>query len=545
MRFDTDGAQEITPAPVQRTIARNTLWNVAGRAWDALSALVLTPYIVWRIGLDDYGVWGLVASFAGYVALLDLGLGSGYAKFIAEYAARGERQRISHLIATAVFSYALIGIVLALIGFPLLGAAAGRLGELLGVSQVDSGTLVFLVQFSFTLFLLGNCIAPFTSVQSGLQRMDLTNVVGFAMSLIKVIATVTLVESGYGLRGLMYSSAIVLAAYAMTSVMIAHRLIPDLRVTPLAFRRSELGALFSYGWRAQVARLSNLITFETDLLIVGFVFKSTGLLGAYKVGVELANKVRQVPLMLIGALLPAASDLDAREDERRLQRLYVISTKYIAAVTVPLAAFCVCTSQPLMRAWMGAGLDTAGIVFALIVAGYAANILQGPGISVALGMGRPDVQMRTGLISMACNIAMTVAFVYPFGYVGVASATAISMYASMAWFLVAMRNLTHVRAATVLREALLWPALASLPGAVACVFIQFVLSGPGRVLNLGITASTAIAFGVLYALFIRQLPFLDAFDAEFLERTLRLRSVPGFAFLTRRARMRKPWAGAS
>lgn len=532
--------------PVQRTIARNTLWNVAGRAWDAISALVLTPYIVWRIGLDDYGVWGLVASFAGYVALLDLGLGSGYAKFIAEYFARGERQRISHLIATAVFTYALIGVALALIGFPLLGAAAGKLGEWLGVSQVDSGTLVFLVQFSFTLFLMGNCIAPFTSVQSGLQRMDLTNTVGFAMSLIKVVATVALVELGYGLRGLMYSSAIVFAAYALTSVIIAYRLVPGLRITPLAFARAELGALFSYGWRAQIARLSNLITFETDLLIVGFVFKSTGLLGAYKVGVELANKVRQVPLMLIGALLPAASDLDAREDERRLQRLYVVSTKYIAAVTVPLAIFCACTSQPLMRAWMGGGLETAGIVFALIISGYAANILQGPGVSVALGMGRPDVQMRTGLISMACNIALTVTFVYPFGYVGVASATAISMYASMAWFLIAMRGLTRVSAATVMREAVLWPALASLPGAIACVVIQLVHSGgTGRGTSMAIAASAAITFGALYVICIRQLPFLDAFDAEFLERTLRLRSVPGFSFLTRRARARKPWAGVS
>ncbi|MCC6154518.1 MAG: oligosaccharide flippase family protein [Candidatus Hydrogenedentes bacterium] len=547
MNSNPDSASaQATPPPVQRTIARNTLWNVAGRAWDAISALILTPYIVWRIGLDDYGVWGLVGSFAGYVALLDLGLGSGYAKFIAEYAARNERQRISRLITTALFSYALLGIALAALVLPVLGVAAGKLGALLGVSQVDTGTLVFLVQFSFTLFLLGNCIAPFTSVQSGLQRMDLTNAVGFAMSLIKVISTVALLESGFGLRGLMYSAAIVLAVYAATSVVITFRLIPDLRITPAGFSRTEFGNLFTYGWRAQVARLSNLITFETDLLIVGIVFKSTGLLGAYKVGVELANKVRQVPLMLIGALLPAASDLDAREDERRLQRLYVVSTKYIAAVTVPLAVFCVCVAQPIMRAWMGAGLDQAGLVFALIILGYAANILQGPGISVALGMGRPDVQMRTGLLSMFCNIALTIAFVYPFGYVGVATATALSMYASMAWFLIAMRSLTRVRVAVVVWEAMLWPTLASLPGAILCVFIHLLFpAGDDRMMNLGIVVVTASVFAASYALCIRQFPFLDAFDVEFLERTLRLRAVPGFAFMTRRARNRTPWAGVS
>jgi hypothetical protein len=66
-----------------------------------------------------------------------------------------------------------------------------------------------------------------------------------------------------------------------------------------------------------------------------------------------------------------------------------------------------------------------------------------------------------------------------------------------------------------------------------------------RVANLGIVAMAASAFAVLYALCIRQLPFLDAFDAEFLERTLRLRAMPGFTFMTRRARNRTPWAGVS
>ena len=42
-------------------------------------------------------------------------------------------------------------------------------------------------------------------------------------------------------------------------------------------------------------------------------------------------------------------------------------------------------------------------------------------------------------------------------------------------------------------------------------------------------------FGLTYGLLIRMLPFLDHFDVDFLGTTLKLRRVPGFDLLTRRA----------
>lgn len=528
---------EIAP-PVQRVIARNTLWNVAGRAWDAVTALILTPYIVARLGLADYGIWGLVGAFTGYVGLLDLGLGSGYAKFIAEYAARGEVRRISAMISTALFAYAGLGVVLAAAGFPLLERAITAFASFMAIGSAQSADLVFLAQIAFALFLVGNCVAPLTSLQAGLQRMDLTNGVGFLMSLIKVAGVVYFLENGHGLRGLMYAGALVIGFYAMTSMVLAFYLVPSLRVSPRLVSRTEFRALFSYGWRAQVARLSNLITFETDIVIVSILYRQMGIAGAYKVGVELANKVRQLPLMLLGAIIPAASDLDARDDQQRLQRLYVAGTKYIAAVTVPLALYCAAMSETILRAWIGEGMHEAAWVFRILVLGYAINIVQGPGVSVALGKGRPDVQMNAGLIAMSANIVLTIALAMVAGYFGVAAATSASMAISMVWFLHAMTRLTRVGGGALMREAALWPAVASVPAMALLVAVNIGASGLGRLESAAATAIGAVVFAMFYAAVLRFAPFLDAFDAHLLEHTLRLRHVPGLGRALARARMR-------
>jgi len=57
---------------VARTIARNTAFNAAGRMWEAVCNIVLTAYIVPKVGLAGWGLWGLISVFTGYVALFDL-----------------------------------------------------------------------------------------------------------------------------------------------------------------------------------------------------------------------------------------------------------------------------------------------------------------------------------------------------------------------------------------------------------------------------------------------------------------------------------------
>lgn len=520
---------ELPRPDVKRVIARNTLWNIAGRTWDAIAALVLTPYIVWRIGLSDYGVWGLSASFTGYIGLLDLGLASGYAKYIAEHAARNDPDRISGVVSTGVFCYAILGAVLLAVGWPGIGFAVDWAGASLEASPRAASDMEFLFRGMLALFVVSNCLAPFSAVQTGLQRMDLSNAIGFFMSLIKVAATVALLETGFGVRGLLWAHAVVLGAFAVSCLVVARRLVPGLHVTPARWNRDDFRSLFSFGWRSQVARLSNIVTFETDVVLIGLLFRDMGLVGLYKVGVELANKVRQIPVMLLAALIPAASDLDARADHERLQRLYVVSTKYLASVTVPLLLMTVALAGPLIRAWMGAGFETSAWVLRIIALGYIANVLQGAGLSIALGRGRADLQMGAGLISMIGNIALTATLFLAIGFWGIPIATSLSLFISFAWFLRVMRSISGESARAVVRKTMLWPVWASVPGFVLCAIVDgLTMEMAGRVPNGLVALLGGAGFVVIYLAIVRSSPFLDSFDMRFLVTTLRLGRVPGF-----------------
>jgi O-antigen/teichoic acid export membrane protein len=531
---------------VRRTLTRNTAFNALGRGWDALAGLVLlalTPYIVGKVGLPQWGIWALVSAFTGWVSLLDVGVGSGFSKYIAEHAARDEHRKVSEVVSTGLCYYLVLGGLMAGLAWPAVGwlvdfAATldpDRFGDLANPALLDD--VRFLFRWGVVLFAVSMSVSAFTAVQTGLQRMGITNVLSFGASIIRIVALVVFLEAGCGVRGLLYTNAVVLGAFGLSSIIVAFRLAPSLRVSPRWVTRAAFRKLFSFGWRTQVSKLADLVMFQTDRIVIGLAMGDFGMVGQYRIGEEPAMKMRQLPQFLLMALLPAASDLDARDEQERLRELYLRATKYVAAVAVPLAAFTAGTAGPLMRLWMGEGYETSAWVLRILAVGLIANIVPGAGVSIALGKGRPDVQMKAGIIATVSNIVLTVTLYLTMGFYGIPLATALSMVISWAWFAWAMDRVVGVGPGTLLETAVQWPIAASLPGFAACVSLGYWFSDlAGRPLNGAVVLACAGVFGALYLVLLRLLPFLDAFDAYFLEETLKLRRVPGFRFVTRRAR---------
>ncbi len=531
---------------VQRTIARNTIFNAAGRIFEGVLGLVLTWYIVdLRLGPAAWGLWSLVAVFASYAALLDFGVASGFTKYIAEHHARGERKHLSAVISTGFFFYAALGIVVVPLGWLLIDACMDSVIAPYALRRnPDAGQHLadfqFLLKGGLLLFALNNCAAPLAAVPTGLQRMGLTNLLSLVATLAKIVLTVYFIETGHGVRGLLYTNGIVLAGFGLASAVLAFWLLPGLRIAPSFITRSAFDALFGFGWRTQVAKLSNLINFQTDRVVVAAVLTGgIGLVGVYALGEQMAGRMRQLPALLVSALTPAASDLDARGEHERLQRLYLLSTKYMAAAAIPLALYFILMAEPIMRAWMSGAprLDTAAWVMRILCVGYLVNLLPGPGVSLALGKGRAGETMMAGIISMLANMGLTVLLYWGFGFYGIPVATALGMMISTVWFFGRMKGLLGVGTGELMQRAFFWPAVACMPGSLLSLGIAlWAVDLPGHLNNLAVVAVSAAVFFPAYGLCLRGSPFLDAFDIDFLEHTLKLGRIPGFRLMTRRYR---------
>ena len=394
----------------------NTFFNVLGRSWSFIINLLLTPYILSRLHVGDFGAWVLLTIFIYSFNLLDLGLGFSFVKYISAYYTYEDYDRINKVIFSGLAFYVLLGI---------LGIAGGLLIEhpLLQLFRIThAGNVYFLVLLTCAVTNIG---AMFLSVFKGIQRMDRQNSIEITMSVINALGTIVFLEAGFGIWGLAVNALInACLMVCLTFVMLKH-LLPKISLG-WNFDRKLLREMFGYGFKISVSRVGNLVCFQADKLIVSRVL-GLAAVSFYEVGARLTSFMRAVPLVMLSALIPAASELGARQDREKIQWTYLIVSKYIAMLTAAAVAFLVVDAGSLVRLWLGPDFDQSAVLVQILAIGYGMNILGGAASQIGAGVGRPEFDMRSTILLSISNPILSFLLVRKFGSPGAAFGTSLAL----------------------------------------------------------------------------------------------------------------------
>jgi len=119
-------------------VLRNTLVNGVANVSSAVVTAILTPFLLHRLGAEQYGLWllalGLTFS-SGYLALADIGLPEAAVKFIAEARASGRTYEIPQIASTTVGLFTITAVVVG----GAIAALAPALASLFHVAPNSAG----------------------------------------------------------------------------------------------------------------------------------------------------------------------------------------------------------------------------------------------------------------------------------------------------------------------------------------------------------------------------------------------------------------------
>ncbi len=391
-------------------ILRNTAFNTAGRVAAALGNLILFPYLVARLGTEAFGVWAVVGALSGYFGLVDLGFGSAYVKYVSEFEAKGQLDRISSVLNTSFAFFALLALAL----WPLVGLV---IDPLIGVFVPQPELYAdarFMIRVTFAILLSANATAAFGAIQQGLQRLDVWNKIAIAMQLVSLGGTVWVIESGYGLRGLVLNNAAVFVLTLAARMVMTYRIAPWLRFRPW---RADLGTLrlfFGFGLKLQVEKLAVLVIFQTDKLLVAWLL-SLEYVTYYDLATRVTGILRSLPGVMTSAIFPAVSELEALGERPYLRRLYLRAVKYLALAVMPIAALLFVCAPNLVGAYMGEGFGAAVPILLILTVGYLSNVFSYPCTVFGAGLGRPEWQMLAAIVGMVLNLPCSIGFFYLLG----------------------------------------------------------------------------------------------------------------------------------
>ena len=83
------------------SIARGSLWNLAGFGAPIAAALIAVPLVIRGLGTERFGILALAWAILGAAAMLDLGFGRALTQIVAKRRATGETAELHSLVMTA------------------------------------------------------------------------------------------------------------------------------------------------------------------------------------------------------------------------------------------------------------------------------------------------------------------------------------------------------------------------------------------------------------------------------------------------------------
>ncbi|UCF08779.1 MAG: oligosaccharide flippase family protein [Thermoplasmata archaeon] len=312
---------------VKKKLMRNTIMNSGVQLWTTVLNFVLMLIIIYFVGLEEYGIYLLVAALTGYFGLLDLGIGKSLLKFIAEYHAKKDKQKVNEVVNTAFFIFLLVGVIGAICVF-IIGTFFIDVFKIEDDLLSKARLLTYLLAVTL---IFGFCLNTFSSTLAGLQRYDRLAYINFAMSLVNAAVTMAVLLLGYGIVELLfYTICIGLTRHIIVAFQV-NRYLPYLSIKFSFLKRDTFRTLFRLSLMLLFFSFFARIIYYTDTLVIGF-FLGVVMITIYTAAWKISEIPVKAYIWMLSATIPATSELDALRREKALQELFLRVLKYCLAL---------------------------------------------------------------------------------------------------------------------------------------------------------------------------------------------------------------------
>ena len=300
--------------PISEKLIRNSTFNLIGFVLTTPIQFIIIPYIISRVGIDGYGIWALVISFMGYIGLSDLGISPALTKFIAEYHAHNDQAVVNKLVNTAFVIYVFVGVIISII-FVLLAE------WLIILFFKPSPDMIAVIRFIFIgyflLFIINLVFTAYTSIITGLQRYDISNIINIVVAFISMGGIFLFLGIGLGLKGLIINAFIFTIINIALTLWKSKKIFPPLKFNPFLFDTKLVKTILNYSSKMYISQIATQIYFHIDKLFISYFF-NVSYVAYYQIASNLSQKFRAIPALIISPIFPAVSELQAKNDTEKI-----------------------------------------------------------------------------------------------------------------------------------------------------------------------------------------------------------------------------------
>jgi len=335
--------------------------------------LLLTPFIIKSLGDAEYGLYMLIGAFVGYISVLDFGLNNTIVRFVAKYRAEGDKKGEENFLATTMWIYGVISVVIGLLGVILYFNLEAIFGDSLTAAELSKAKIMFIILiFNLVITLPGGA---FTAICSGYEHFVFPRSINIIRYLVRSILVVALLLWGGDAIGLVILDTIM---NILVIVFNGYYALRRLKVTfKLHFFHIPLvKQIFSYSIWIFVFALVGQFQWKAGQIVLG-ILTNTTLVAIYAVGILLGTYYGAFSTAISGVFLPRATKMTVNQATgiELTEMMVRIGRISLLVLLLVLGGF-ILYGQQFVFLWVGETYKDAWLIALIIMFAYTTPLAQ-------------------------------------------------------------------------------------------------------------------------------------------------------------------------
>lgn len=399
----------------------NTAWSVLSYGWPILFSIIITPIVVTSLGIKEYGIYTFFNTVISLLGLLDFGISTAISKYLSEYYAQKNEEKIRKLLGTALTIFTGVGVT-GLIVFGL-----GAIVPSFSSSLVDYSHYTLGIIFAGLTFFLMVSTSIYSITFAALQRFDISSKIGIVILTVQQISILVLVLMGYSINEIFVLQFFISLASFLTQRHLARKILPEL---PRKFLWDKVEAVkcYKFGVTTFINNIATTSLTYLDRLIIPF-FLGPSSLTYYSLPGNITNRIPSLSNSLSVILFPMASGLHGMGDMDKIRNLYIRSFRLITVIAAAMTVTTLAYAHQILQYWISAEFaDKATMVLIILAFTNFVLALASPLSNFLLGLGKLKFITTLSITMAVVNTILLVILIPLAGINGAAWAYLLSLF---------------------------------------------------------------------------------------------------------------------
>lgn len=317
---------------------------------NVLVKLLYTPILLRLLGQAEYGLYSLVLSIVGYLAILDFGFGSTIVRYTVKYTTEGDNKKLMGLYGTISIIYIGIGLLAFFVCFLLSFLSNSLFDASMTTEEVSKVRLMLILcginlLFSFPLQISSSVLVAY-------ERFVFKNGVNFLKIIIEPVITIILLYffSMKSIAAVMVITICNLAGYLLYYIYAIKNL--NFGFSFKSFDSSLVKTLLSYSTGMFLLMLFEQVQFNSGQFILG-VFYGSKTIAVWGIVMIFVLNYRSMSTSVTNVFTPSFLNTVFKDDKNGLYSTIEKMTRLQAVILFFIISNFLLFGFPFIEIWAG------------------------------------------------------------------------------------------------------------------------------------------------------------------------------------------------